>query len=88
MLTTTSPFPVRFPLRTLIKVSSLFPFPSVALWISVAKKQTEVRTLASKAACQGESEVGDGFLKLNYFNNSAHTLNALRLMSKLDSNKV
>ena len=51
LLTTSSPLPFRSPLRTLARVSSFLPFPSVALWISVAKKQTEDKTRGSKAAC-------------------------------------
>ena len=47
--TTSSPFPVSSPARTRASESSP-PFPSVAPWISVAKKQTAERTRGSKAA--------------------------------------
>jgi hypothetical protein len=41
--TTSSPFPVSSPARTRVSESSP-PLPSVAPWISVAKKQTAERT--------------------------------------------
>ena len=44
ILTTNSPLPSRSPLRTFARVSSFLPRPRVALWISVAKKQTVDRT--------------------------------------------
>ena len=47
--TTSSPFPVSPPARTRVSESSPF-LPSVAPWISVAKKQTAERTRGSKAA--------------------------------------
>lgn len=47
--TTSSPFPLRSPARTLVSESSP-PLPSVALWMSVAKKHTEESTRGSKAA--------------------------------------
>ena len=50
MRTTSSPFPVKSPLRTLISVSSFLPLPREAPWTSVAKKHTDAKTRGSKAA--------------------------------------
>ena len=50
IIPTTSSLWLRSPLRALTRLSSLVPFPRVALWISVAKKHTAARTRGSKAA--------------------------------------
>lgn len=52
--TTTSPLFVSSPARTRASELSVLPFPSVALWMSVAKKQKDASTRGSKAACEPE----------------------------------
>ncbi len=48
--TSSSPLFIKSPRVTRSRESSFSPLPSVALWMSVAKKQTVAITLSSKAA--------------------------------------